>query len=665
MAIEMTAMILTATIGAAAGGLRPLSEARIFGMCQEPRSPADIQALSALGCDVIVRGISCAWHASPEQARQRMAAKAHLLQLSRQRGITFCTMITSSALFPEIVPPGKLEEWASRDAHGGIIPTSRWHQGCLNNPEFRQFIRDIGRAVIDAGADGIHYDESYSRWFWMRPIPCFCDHCCAELRRWLKEHFSAPELKQRWGIDDVDRFDYRRYLQTRGLAEEPWRSPLHDQWWLMQLHSTYRWERWIVEDNKRYARTQYGRDLVTNANQYNLATLSAVLTMESQVYDFVNIGTGLRLSYRDGGVSRGLTVAPGAASYVPMYRMARAHAGGKPVALFLDIQHHPEQLAALSPKHEALYMQWLFAEAHLTGCFFAAHYRFSNYEAPLQPQLHAAQFIKSHPDWFKGTTPIARIAVLFSYPSQIWDMYGSSWSGAEEFICHSREYYGVCQALIRANIQWDTVFIGDGDIFPKTLSAHELRRYRIVIVPAMYCANDAEVEALAAYARAGGKLLVIGPFAVYDGRHEKRVRPLPTELRQAVRLDARFEPAISPDHAELELTLISTLLDRLGFEPAVAVEDPAARLQVHLRQPARGDGVLIDLLNCDFSWQRGFRPSPATRMAIRLPAPVPRRARLYTFSQPEGMPVEATARGSTVIVQVPEVENYALLCLER
>lgn len=646
----------------------PLAEARVFGMCQPPQTSADIEALARMGVDVVVRGISCAWYADPAQARARMESVADLARLARERGIIFCTMITSSAIIEDIVPPGKLDEWASRDAAGRIIPTASWHQGCLNNPEYRTFVRDIGRAVIDGGADGIHYDESYSRWFWMQPIPCFCDACCAELRSWLKGRYDAATLRERWGIDDIETFDYRRYLSEHGWTDEPWRSPIHDDWWLMQLHSTLRWEKWIVDDNKAYARDRYGRDVVTNANQYMIPNLSAVLTGESRIYDFVNIGTGLSLSYRDGRSFRWLRLSPSEGSLVPLYKMGRAHAPDKPVVVFLDIQDHPEHLAALPPRQEGLYMQWLFAEAHLSGCYFAAHHRFSFYEAPLEPQVAAGQFFKRHAGWYTGSRPVADIAVLFSFPSQIWDMYADHWSGAPDFPSHSRQYYGVCQALLRANLQFDTVFVGDGDIFPGTLKSTDLGPYHIVIAPGLYAANDAELEALREYVRGGGHLLITGPFADYDGLHQPRQDKALDEfsgLPQVAVLRDDFEPAIGLGHADREAGLLQAVTKGLGHRPQVVVASPAAKLQVHLRRPAQGNQLLVDLINTDFDWKRGFRPAPPSQLWLRLGDTLqPKGARLFTIAQPDGVEITVRREGEVTVLELPEVESYALVVLE-
>lgn len=659
--------LLVACLSMASHGAS-LAEAKVFGMCQQPQTAADIEALARMGVDVVVRGISCAWYADPAQARARMEGVAELARLARQHGIIFCTMITSSAIVSDIVPPGKLEEWASRDAAGRIIPTASWHQGCLNNPEYRAFVRDIGRAVIDGGADGIHYDESYSRWFWMRPIPCFCDACCAELRSWLKQRYDAATLRQRWGIDDLASFNYRSYLAEHGWADQPWRSPLHDEWWLMQLHSTLRWEKWIVDDNKAYARERYGRELVTNANQYMLPNLSAVLTGESRIYDFVNIGTGLSLEYRDGSAGRSLRISPTEGSFIPLYRMGRAHAPDKPVVVFLDIQEHPQHLAALPPRQEGLYMQWLFAEAHLSGCFFAAHHRFSFYEAPLEPQAAAGQFFKRHAAWYKGSRPVADIAVLFSFPSQIWDMYADHWARGPDLPSHSRQYYGACQALLRANLQFDTVFIGDGDIFPGTLEAADLRPYEVVIAPGVYAANEAELKALGEYVAGGGRLVITGPFAERDGMHrprEGRAVDVFANKPGVVVLPDNLEPAIGPGHADREARLIHAIVERLGHQPRVLLASPEAKLQVHLRRPARGNELLVDLINTDFDWRRGFRPAPATHLWLRLGRNFhPRSARLFTISQPQGDQIPVRQEGEVTVLDLPGVESYALVVLE-
>lgn len=645
-----------------------LSEAKVFGMCQPPQTAADIEALASMGVDVVVRGISCAWYADPAQARARMESVAELARLARERGITFCTMITSSAIISDIVPPGKLEQWASRDAAGHIIPTASWHQGCLNNPEYRAFVRDIGRAVIDGGADGIHYDESYSRWFWTRPMPCFCDACCSELRAWLREHYDAATLRTRWGIDDIETFDYRRYLADHGWTEQPWRSPLHDEWWLMQLHSTLRWEKWIVDDNKAYARERYGRDLVTNANQYMIPNLCAVLTGESRIYDFVNIGTGLALEYRDGPAARWLRISPAEGSFTPLYRMGRAHAPDKPVVVFLDIQEHPEYLAALPPRQEGLYMQWLFAEAHLNGCYFAGHHRFSFYEGPLQPQVAAGQFFRRHWAWYKGSRPVAQIGVLFSFPSQIWDMYADFWSRAPALPSHSRQYYGVCQALLRANLQFDTVFVGDGEIFPDTLKVADLRPYEIILAPGVYAANDAELEALREYVRGGGRLLITGPFAEYDGLHRPRERDALDLLGgppRVVVLPDDLEPAIGPGHADREARLVHALTADLGHQPQVLLTSPNAKLQVHLRRPAQGGQLLVDLVNTDFDWKRGFRPAPAAQLWLRLGQTFrPSAAHLFTIARPDGTQIPLRQEGDVTVLELPEVESYALVVFQ-
>ena len=215
-----------ATLGAQPAEARPnldiLHDAKVFAICQPGNTEADVRALREMGVDVVVRGVHGAWHQSPDSARAGQQSKLPLMDLSRELGLCFATMITSAAIYAEDVPAGKYETWVTRDAQNRMLPVGNWHQGCLNNPEYREYVKTMARAVIDGGADGIHYDESYAKYYWMKPLPGFCDHCCAQLRDVLRAKYDAQTLRERFGIEDIEGFQYRDYLAARGLADKPW-----------------------------------------------------------------------------------------------------------------------------------------------------------------------------------------------------------------------------------------------------------------------------------------------------------------------------------------------------------------------------------------------------------------------------------------------------------
>jgi len=685
--------VVLALLGAHSAGaetnMNLLRQAKVFAICQPGNTEDDVRALRDMGVDVVVRGVHGVWAQSPEQGQQGQESKAALMALSHDLGLCFMTMITSAAIYEKDVPAGKYDAWVTRDALNRTIPVGNWHQGCLNNPEYREYVKSIARAVIDGGADGIHYDESYGKYFWMKPLPCFCDHCCAQFREYLRTKHSAAVLKARFGIEDIGGLNYREYLAARGLGEHPWDSPLHDEWWLFQLDTTTRYEKEIVEDSKAYAASKYGRELVTNANQYHIETLCPVIAAESAIYDNVNIGTGWQIEYRSESPAGSRLRLPPDISFVPMYRMAHAVTPDKPVSMFLDIQEPPAHFSALPADQQGRLLEWLCAEAYAAHCYQALHYRFSLWEGPREELRRIGRFFAEHHDrYYAHTEPEARIGVLYSFASYTWDMYPMYWTGKGR--AHCREYYGICQALIDANLQFDTVFLGDGRLFPEEQPTR-LRDFDILIAPSAYALTDRNLAALADYVGTGGKLVRSGPLGVVDEENRPR-STLPPELGSGhpgvYGLRGDYEAYLGTKEPGALADLAELLVGKLGEIPTVASRDLAANLQLHVRRSPTRDALLIDVINRDFQPGRGFRPTGETDMLLTLPGDYGMRGKTVraltpdrgvpegqvdwvpvTFSvrQPirPGMPGPMTiGRRATVKLRLPKVDVYTLVVIE-
>lgn len=122
---------------------------------------------------------------------------------------------------------------------------------------------------------------------------------------------------------------------------------------------------------------------------------------------------------------------------------------------------------------------------------------------------------------------------------------------------------------------------------------------------------------------------------------------------------------MDPARADLEASLVQAIVDEAGLTPRVMVADPAANLLVRVRRPAEGRALLVDIINRDFSWDRGFRPSPSTKLFLRLADQfAAARGKLYTFDRPAAESIAVNRRNGVTCVELPEVECYALLVLE-
>jgi len=85
--------------------------------------------------------------------------------------------------------------------------------GCCNHPDFRALFRKGGEELIAAGVDAIHVDDWAMNAVWCRVAgTCFCEHCMAGFREYLKQHLTAEQLTQA-GIGDLGTFDYAAYVR--------------------------------------------------------------------------------------------------------------------------------------------------------------------------------------------------------------------------------------------------------------------------------------------------------------------------------------------------------------------------------------------------------------------------------------------------------------------
>lgn len=138
---------------------------------------------------------------------------------------------------------------------------------CTNNPNYQAYLRDQVERVCMAPIDGLHIDD-YSGTSACSAYNggCFCPYCMDGFRRYLKDRFSEKELRE-MGIEQVEKFDYRRFLKERGITaeqfrRESWRCPLGD---LFQDFQNQQMKE-VVGEIFEYAERLRGRRLVRSVN---------------------------------------------------------------------------------------------------------------------------------------------------------------------------------------------------------------------------------------------------------------------------------------------------------------------------------------------------------------------------------------------------------------
>ncbi len=87
-------------------------------------------------------------------------------------------------------------QWLQRDKDGQPLPS--WYGGdyrpaCMNNPDWRSYEKYIVRQQIEAGFDGIFFDNPT-----VHPAGCYCDYCMTKFRKFVgaKAPEDVPAIRQ-------------------------------------------------------------------------------------------------------------------------------------------------------------------------------------------------------------------------------------------------------------------------------------------------------------------------------------------------------------------------------------------------------------------------------------------------------------------------------------
>jgi hypothetical protein len=363
---------------------------------------------------------------------------------------------------------------------------------CVNNPIYQNVLLTIGKEAIDNGADVIIIDEIQGNefcFYWANQ-PGFCEHCLRAYRHYLGTTYSSAELREKFGIIDLEHFDFAKRLD--GQYAKPWAEadPLFKELWSLQARLNFEARRNLVEQLRAHMR-QVGKRIPIGGNtpgaglgDWNGLRLTAVKW--SRMLDFITFENG-----RDELLPQG--------KWIAAERIAAAAFKLPPVIImFYDPLRVMERDFLDGKNNRSVYLYGLLAEAYANGCAFVNYHqkRCLPQAEPLWEDCFRAQrFILSHRDLFEPPQETgASVAVLFVENDGQRYRTGS--------------YVGIAQALAESNIPFDIVIDGDGGYVPVTLTPDALKKYQLVIMPQALYLTPAQKEALESYVAAGGSLLI-------------------------------------------------------------------------------------------------------------------------------------------------------------
>jgi len=138
---------------------------------------------------------------------------------------------------------------------------------CTNAPGYREYLRHQTRLAMVTQVEGLHIDDYNGTAGTEWQGGCFCPHCMAAFRDYLRQNVSAQRLAE-CGVQSLDGFDYGEYLRAQGVTVEQYRQRVNSSLALGPEYLTFQYQAaaaWVGEGHS-YAEQLAGHPLMLSVN---------------------------------------------------------------------------------------------------------------------------------------------------------------------------------------------------------------------------------------------------------------------------------------------------------------------------------------------------------------------------------------------------------------
>jgi hypothetical protein len=536
-----------------------------------------------------------------------------------------------------------LEECAQRDIYGEACHAlwiecpgyEHWNWMMdRNNPVWREYLKAVVRIQIDAGVQGVHFDESECPITSLQYGGCFCDTCMRGFRRYLAD-LPPDERPAELADTDLETFHYGSWLLERGHDFKSNResAPLFFDYLRFQRRNIARYFGELADYARGYA-ASVGRDIRISGNFFHL--FDHYFALEPKVDVIV---TEMRnTTYRQPS----------------WYRYAAGFGGPKPVVVVENPYGGvvPEMVEALEHGRGYDRFRRSLYEAAALGVNMSVPYGAwmgsvieDAFYPPHDLAVEIQTFLADHEALFGRDPTLAEVAVVFSIESNYRAL------AAREVMADNRtnempegeQPFGVvCDALSAAMQPYDVVFFPEGELRPDEPERQDLRRYRTVILPGCSFLTETQADLIDAFLAGGGHLVALGELGT-NLEPERRDRITSHASTVVAELSAFAADALR-EGPQLRVT---------GGGPT----DAATTLQSVAR------GAALHLIRYDHD-EEADAVAPLDRLELELRVP-------FTVASCEVLDPDGQAKlgwqvdGEVVQLQLQDVPLYSIVVLDR
>ena len=536
-----------------------------------------------------------------------------------------------------------LEECAQRDIQGEpchalwIECPDREHWNIMmdrNNPVWREYLKAVVRIQVDAGVQGVHFDESEVPLTSLQYGGCFCDTCMRGFREYLQE-LPKERLREELRGQDLSGFHYGEYLLERGFDfRSNWAStPLFYDYTAFQQQNIRRYFAELAEYAREYARS-VGREVLISGNFFNLFEHYYALEPFVDV-----IVTEMRNTLW---------------RYPEWYRYAAGFGGRKPVVVVENPYGGVVMDMVQALAHGRMYdrfRQSLY-EAAALGVNMSVPYGSwmgsvveDAFYAPHDVATEIQTFIADHEDLYGRDPTYAEVAVVYGITSNAVTRSVAELPADNRLNVMAEDdvlpFDRVSRLLCAALQPYDVLFFPDGELREDTLDSEDLARYRTLVVPGCDELTERQAELLEGFVDDGGRLVVAGELGTNLGARMRVMLERP-DVTAAEAFG--FEP------------------DLLPYGPQVQVVDGRTDAALTLQRLA--GGCALHLIRYGYD-EVADRVPPLDRLVLDVRLPFD-PGDVRGFSPDGGLVVAADpAPGGGVRLTLRQVPVYGIVWLPR
>jgi hypothetical protein len=450
------------------------------------RTEATVAGLKKLGVNMVFTSFHKGF--GIENEKFNMDEAREYGKLLHKYGIRMAVYVSALLIYEDLYgefPESK--EW-HRVLHDGT-PDTYWRDGYryrayLNHPAYVDYMKRVCELAVKAGADAIFFDTVRQ--------PSENHHPLAErmFREWLKQKYpNDRDWFFRTGLR------YRDFIKIPHYSEEDFPTFDHAT---VQEYMHFKAQQ-IADFAAEFATFIHGLNPET-AIWFNTGGVTGGNTVWLANIDHARLLPWLDMYYTEERDNAEYTEKGGVLSKIRTIK-----AGARAASLHTNAVGQPPPVGerSLDPPRDdprlRLAEAMAFSRVSLGNIGYGARSAVENFP---QEGRRYIQFFWKHQDLLRQCLPAADVAVLRSFPTLAFNSYAPH-----------REVMLAEQALIQAAMPFDILF--DEDL-------SRLPRYKVLVLADQECLSDAQVEAVRAYVKNGGGLVVTGQTAAFDDWRRQR-----------------------------------------------------------------------------------------------------------------------------------------------